>query len=187
MTIGGNPTHFFDTLLLPNLREISITQSYWTATSQLTSLLSRCSLAKLSLTIGNLSDDDMIRVLQACPSLVQLDLYYQRMSTFFLAQFAHHRAPENSTTQQLVPMLHTMNITYSGTEFDIPDIAHAIQSRIISNSEGLASDGITGLQTVKICYKVAFHSPNLPRLSRLRQLKRTGLEISFLLEGEDIL
>ena len=179
MTISGNPTHFFDTLLLPNLREISITQSYWTATSQLTSLLSRCSLAKLSLTIGNLSDDDMIRVLQACPSLVQLDLYYQRMSTFFLAQFAYRRAPENSTTQQLAPMLHTMNITYRGTEFDIPDIADAIQSRIISNSKGLASDEITGLQTVKICYKIAFHSPNLPTLSRLRQLKGTGWRLAF--------
>jgi hypothetical protein len=187
MTISGNPTHFFDSLLLPRLRKISITQNFWTATSQLISLLSRCSLAKLSLDIGNLSDDDMIRVLQACPSLVQLDLYYQRMSTPFLAQFAYRRAPENSTTQQLVPMLHTMNITYCGTEFNIPDFADAIQSRIISNGEVLASDEIARLQTVKICYKRAFHSPNLAPLSRLHQLKGTGLEISFLQEGKDIL
>ena len=182
MTISGNPTHFFDILLLPKLREISITLSFWTATSQLISLLSRCSLAKLSLNLGNLSDNDMIRVLQACPSLVQLDLYYQRMSTPFLAQFAYRRAPENSTTQQLVPMLHTMNITYYGTEFNIPDFADAIQSRIISNS-----DEIAGLQTVKIYYKGAFHSPNLAPLERFRQLKGTGLEISFLQEGKDIL
>jgi len=55
----------------------------------------------------------MIQILQACPSLVQLNLHRQRMSTSFLAQFAYHRAPENSTTQQLVPMLRTMNIGYS--------------------------------------------------------------------------
>jgi len=189
MTISGNPTHFFDTLSLPKLHEISITltQSCWTATSQLISLLSRCSLVKLSLNLGNLADDDMIRVLQACPSLVQLDLYYQRMSTYFLAQFAYRRAPEDLTTQQLVPMLHTLNITYSGTEFNIPDFSDAIQSRIIPNNEGLASDEIAGLQTVKICYERAFHSPTLGPLSRLRQLKGTGLEISFWQEGKDIL
>jgi hypothetical protein len=186
MTISGNPTHFFGILLLPKLREISITQSSsgWTATSQLISLLSRCSLAKLSLNLRDLSDNDMIRVLQACPSLVQLDLYYQRMSTPFLAQFAYRRAPENSTTQQLVPMLRTMNITYYEKEFNIPDFADAIQSRIISNSEVLASDEIAGLQTVKICNN---HYLNLPPLERLRQLKGAGLEISFLQDGKDIL
>jgi hypothetical protein len=187
MTIRGNPTHFFDTLVSPKLHEISITESYWTATSQLVSLLSRCSLAKLSLNLRSLSDNEMIQVLQACPSLVQLDLCYQHMSTSFLTQFAYRRTPENSTTQQLVPMLHTMNITYCGTEFNIPDFADAIQSRIISNIEGLASDRIAGLQTVTICYKRAYHSPSMPTLSRLHQLKETGLEISFLQDGKDIL
>jgi hypothetical protein len=79
-----------------------------------------------------------------------------------------------------------MNITYGGTEFNIPDFADAIQSRIISNIEGLASDKIAGLQTVKICYKRAF-SPSIPTLSRLHQLKETGLEISFWLNGKDML
>ena len=187
MTISGNPTYFFDTLLLPKLQEISIDscQTQWTATSQFISLLSRCSLAKLSL--GNpLSDNDIIRILQACPSLVQLDLCHQHISTSFLTQFTYRRVPENSTTQQLVPMLRTMNIDYRGTEFNIADFADAIQSRIISNSEGLASDEITGLQTVKIHYKRTFHTPDFT-LSRLRQLKGTGLEISFLQEGKDIL
>jgi len=190
MTISGNPTYFFDTLLLPKLQEISIDfcRTRWTATSQFTSLLSRCSLAKLSLDLSNpLSDNDMIQILQACPSLVQLNLHRQRMSTSFLAQFAYHRAPENSTTQQLVPMLRTMNIGYSGTEFNILDFADAIQSRIISNSEGLASDEIAGLQTVKIHYKRTFHTPDLTTLSRLRQLRGTGLEISFLQGSQDIL
>jgi hypothetical protein len=189
MTISGNPTYFFDTLLLPKLQEICIdfSRTRWTATSQFTSLLSRCSLAKLSLDLNPLSDDDMIQILQACPSLVQLNLHRQRMSTNFLAQFAYRRAPENSMTQQLVPMLRTMNIGYSGTEFNILDFADAIQSRIISNSDGLASDAIAGLQTVKICYKRAFHTPDLATLSRLRQLKGTGLEISFLRGGKDIL
>ncbi|KIM76329.1 hypothetical protein PILCRDRAFT_12923 [Piloderma croceum F 1598] len=83
MTVRGDPTYFFNELLLPQLHEISISSSenWWKATSQLISLLSQCSLAKLSLNLINLSDDDMIRVLQACPSLVQLDLYYQHMST----------------------------------------------------------------------------------------------------------
>ncbi|KIM80689.1 hypothetical protein PILCRDRAFT_822411, partial [Piloderma croceum F 1598] len=161
MTISGNPTYFFDTLLLPKLQEISIDfcRTRWTATSQFTSLLSRCSLAKLSLDLSNpLSDNDMIQILQACLSLVQLDLHRQRMSTSFLSQFAYRHAPENSTTQQLVPMLRTMNIDYRGTEFNVPDFADAIQSRIMSNSEGLASDEITGLQTVKIHYKRTFHT-----------------------------
>jgi hypothetical protein len=188
MTISGNPTYFFDTLLLPKLQEISIDsyQAQWTATSQFISLLSRCSLAKLSL--GKpLSDNDIIRILEACPSLVQLDLYHQHISTSFLTQFTYRRVPENSTTQQLVPMLRTMNIDYRGTEFNIADFADAIQSRIISNSEGLASDEINGLQTVTIHYKRTFHTPDLATLSRLRQLKGTGLEISFLWNGKDIL
>jgi hypothetical protein len=186
MTISGDPT-FFDTLLLPNLHEISIAHFGWTATSQLISLLSRCSLAKLSLDLGQpLSDGDMIGVLQACPSLLQLDLHRQHMSPFFLPQFAYRRAPENLTTQQLVPMLRTMNIDYSGTEFNILDFADAIRSRMVSNSEGLASDEITGLQTVKIHY-TAVHTPDSAALSWLRQLKRTRLEISFLWDGKDIL
>jgi hypothetical protein len=190
MTISGNPTYFFDTLLLPKLQEISIAfcRTRWTSTSQFTSLLSRCSLAKLSLDFSNsLPDNDMIQILQACPSLVQLDLHRQRMSTSFLAQFAYRRTPENFTTQQLVPMLRTMNIDYKGTEFNVPDFADAIRSRIISNSEGLASDEITGLQTVKIHCKSAFHTLDLATLSRLRQLKGIGLEISFLQGGKDIL
>ena len=188
MTISGNPTYFFHTLLLPKLQEISIDscQTQWTATSQLISLLSRCSLAKLSL--GNpLSDNDIIQILQACPSLVQLDLYHQHISTSFLTQFTYRRVPKNSTTQQLVPMLRTMNIDYRGTGFDIFDFADAIQSRIISNSEDLASDNIAGLQTVKIHYKSTSHSPDSAILSRLRQLRGTGLDISLLLESEDIL
>ncbi|KIM80697.1 hypothetical protein PILCRDRAFT_529457 [Piloderma croceum F 1598] len=85
-------------------------------------------------------------------------------------------------------MLHTMNITYCGTEFSIPDFADAIQSWIISKIEGLASDNeIARFQTVKICYQRAFHSPNLPTLSRLHQLKGTGLEISFFQDGIDML
>jgi hypothetical protein len=164
MTISGDPTFFFDALLLPNLHEISIAHFGWTATSQLISLLSRCSLAKLSLDLGQpLSDGDMIGVLQACPSLLQLDLHRQHMSPFFLAQFAYRRAPENSTTQQLVPMLRTMNIDYSGTEFNILDFADAIRSRMVSNSEGLASDEITGLPDSQN----TLHSCSHSRLSRV--------------------
>ena len=135
MTISGHPTHFFDTtLLLPKLQEISIDSwIQWTATSPLISLLSRCVLAKLSLNLGGaLSDNDMIQTLQACPSLVQLDLLWHTpkcMTTSFFAQFAYRRGPENATTQQLVPMLRTMNIDYSGTEFNIIDFADAIQSQ----------------------------------------------------------
>jgi len=193
MTISGHPTHFFDTtLLLPKLQEISIESwNRWTATSQLILLLSQCSLAKLSLNLGSApSDNDMIQILQACPLLMQLDVLWYTpkcMTTSFFAQFTYRRGPENSTTQQLVPMLHTMNIDSSGTEFNIIDFADAIQSRIISNSEDPVSDHITGLQTVKIHCRSAYYNPDLATLSQLHQLKETGLEISFLRGGKDIL
>jgi hypothetical protein len=109
------------------------------------------------------------------------------MTTSFFAQFAYRRGPEDLTTERLVPALRTINIDYSGTEFNILDFADAIQSRIISNSEGPASDDITGLQTVKIHYRSdgSIRNFDSPILSRLRQL--TGLEISFLEDGKDIL
>jgi hypothetical protein len=190
MIINGDPTYLFDSLLLPELHKISIDSwiTQWTATSQLTSLLSQCSLAKLSFNTS-LFDDDMIQILQTCPSLVQLDLWHhtsQCMTSSFFAQFAYCWDPEDSTTQQLVPMLRTMNIDYEGTEFNILDFADAIQSRIISNSEGPTSDDIAGLQTVEICSRSA-HSFDSPILSRLRQLRGTGLEICFRQGGRDIL
>ncbi|KIM76270.1 hypothetical protein PILCRDRAFT_12876 [Piloderma croceum F 1598] len=195
MIISDDPTYLFDTLLLPKLHEISIESwgTLWTSISQLTSLLSQCSFAKLSLQLTNpLFDDEMIQILQTCPSLVQLDLRWhasQCMTTSFFAQFAYHRDPENSTTQQLVPMLHTMNIDYSGMEFNIPDFANVIESRIISNSKGPASDDITGLQTVEICHRspMPLHCFNSLILSQLRQLRETGLEIRFSQGGRNIL
>jgi hypothetical protein len=191
MIITGDPTHLFDTLLLPELHEICI-NSRWTATSQLTSFLSRCSLAKLSLQLKNPpSDDEMIQILRTCPSLVQLDLRWctsQCMTKSFFAQFAYRGDPENSATQQLVPMLRTMNIDYTGTEFNIPDFANAIESRIMSNSEGPAPDDIAGLQTVEIHYpSTSTCSLDSPILSRLRQLRGTRLEIRFLQGDKDIL
>ncbi|KIM76287.1 hypothetical protein PILCRDRAFT_797765 [Piloderma croceum F 1598] len=192
--ISGDPTYFFNTLLLPKLQEIIIVcGTRWTATSQFTSLLSRCSLTKLSLILhdpqSSLSDGEMIQILRVCPSLVRLDLGLyapQCMTTSFFAQFAYS---ENSTTQQLVPMLRTMNIDYTGTEFNIHDFADAIESRTISNSEGSASDDIAGHQIVEIRYHgERSNCPvDSPILSRLRQLRGNGLEIYFLHYNQDML
>ena len=140
--IYGIPTYLFDTLSLPELYEISII--FWqtgTATLKFTSLLSRCLLTKLSLVHHDPQsspfNDEMIQILRACPSLVQLDLRLyapQCMTTSFFAQFAYCRDPENLTTQQLVPMLRTMNIDYTGTEFKIYDyrVADHIKQRGLS-------------------------------------------------------
>jgi hypothetical protein len=43
------------------------------------------------------------------------------------------REPEKLIAQQLVPMLHTLNVDYTLEDFNIHEFTDAIQSRIISN------------------------------------------------------
>ncbi|KIM84159.1 hypothetical protein PILCRDRAFT_818480 [Piloderma croceum F 1598] len=201
LAIIGDPSNLIDKLLLPNLSEISITAlgAPWTATHQLTSLLSQCSLAKLSLCSDEPpSDDVMIQILQTCPSLVELNLRgncSQCMTRSFLEQFASDRDREDSITKQLVPMLHTIKVDYSLGYFNIHDFADAIQSRIVLSGNCVASNAIARLQAVTIEHISSFFDSNVDSnatcatiIPRLRQLRReTGLEIIFLRDGEDTL
>ena len=182
MFITGEPYHLFDTLLLPKLQEISleIEDSRWIVTQQLISLLSRCSLETLCLKLAHPPPDyDMIRILQACSSLVRLDLRGRSpecMTTSFLARFAFRQDPENVMVKELVPVLQTLNVDYTPAYFDISRFIDTIQSRISSNDQGLASDDITTLQRVEI-RNIRGRTLNQAILSRLRQLTETGLDI----------
>jgi hypothetical protein len=200
LAIFSDPRNLIDKLLLPNLSEISINtrnilDAPWTTTPQLISLLSQCSLAKLSLNVNKPpSDDVMIQILQTCPSLVELDLRgncSRCMTRSFLKQFAFGRDREDSITEQLAPMLHTMKVDYSLGHFNIHDFADAIQSRIISSSNCIASDHIARLQAVEISFEhiSSFFDPKpvATIIPRVRQLREIGLEITFLLGGKDTL
>ena len=193
MIIFGDPTQLFDTLLLPKLQEITIRASniQSTVALQLTSFLSQCSLKTLSLNLRDpLSDYDMIQILKTCPSLVQLDLRGSSprcMTASFFAQFAFRWDTENSIVQKLVPMLQTLTVDYTPRHFDIINFADAIQSRLISNGQGRASDDVTKLLTVELRDIRLGVVLDLPALSRLRQLKENGLEIRVLQGDKNVL
>jgi F-box-like len=182
MIITGGSLHLFDTLLLPKLQEISIDllNDRWIATQQLISLLSQCSLEALYLKLSHLPPEyDMIQILQTCSSLVRLDLLGRSprcMTTSFLARFALRRDPENVMVKELVPMLQTFTVDYSPTLFNISHFLDTIQSRVSSNDQGLASDHITSLQRVEI-RDIRYGTLGKAILSRLRQLRETGLDI----------
>jgi hypothetical protein len=182
MFITGESYHLFDTLLLPKLQEISIEigDNRWIATQQLICLLSQCSLKTLCLKLVHPPPDyDMIQILQTCSSLVRLDLRGRSpecLTPSFLARFAFRQDLENVMVKEMVPVLQTLNVDYTPAHFNISHFIDTIQSRVSSNDQGLASDDITGLQRVEIC-NIRGRTFNQAILSRLRQLKETGLDI----------
>jgi hypothetical protein len=195
ITIRGSPAHIFNMLLLPKLHEICIDIEHysWTTAPQFTSLLSQCSLECLSFSadVYNVSDDDMIQILLACSSLVQLRLRNHGtrcMTKSFLAQFAHDQASESSK-MLLVPRLHTIIVDYTPQWFDIFDFADAIQSRMMLFDGEQAPDdtSFARLEAVEINYFGARESLNTKTLSRLRYLRDTGLKISLLQGPKDLL
>ena len=105
------------------------------------------------------------------------------MTSSFLTQFTYRQEPENATIQQLLPMPQTITVDYTSGYFAILEFADAIQSRI---GQGLPSDNMTRLQTVEIHSTVeSVLDPTV--MSRLRQLRETGLKISVLFRDRYIL
>ena len=194
LTVRGSLSHIFDMLLLPELQEIyiDIQCCRWTATPQLTSLLSQCSLKCLSFStdVHHASDNDMIQILQACSSLVQLrlrNLGAQCITKYFLAHFAYDQASESSK-MLLVPRLRTIIVDYAPQRFDMFDFAGAIQSRMMLSDEGQAPNdtSFARLETVEInCLRGEFFDTET--LSRLRHLRDTGLKVSLLQGSKDLL
>jgi hypothetical protein len=195
---SGNLVYLFDLLLLPKLHEISIDilGLGWGETPQLVSFLSLSSPKIFSFKSRrhHPCDDDMIQILQTCPSLVQLELRQcipQCMTKHFLAQFASHRGLGNSSVQ-LVPKLLTLIVDYAPSRFNIFDFADTIESRMMLGGEleGLASDDppVAGLKTVEIhLCDTAVEPFDTTILSRLRQLRDNGLRISVLEWGKRLL
>jgi len=189
ITIRVPPSDLFEKLVVPGLQEVSIIflGPTWTATPQLTSLFSRCSIRMFSFRSAGRdrhpSDDDMISLLQMSPNLVEFALRgccSQIMTKSFLTQFASHFVSEDSATAPwLVPMLHSMTVDYSPSDFDILEFANTIQSRM--------TFGI--FKRVEIHYGAVADTEffNSPVLSRLRQLRDIGLDISVLRHGKDLL
>jgi len=191
LSIHGNIAYTLDRLMLPKLRGISIdTQRMkWTATPQLTSILSQCSIESLSFDTGVhlISDDNMIQMLQMCPSLLKIDLFGSSsycMTKSFFSKLAYHGDSDIPTTM-LVPRLHTITVDYVPSYFDMLDFVDAIQSRVVLGGEGRLESEVTRLKTVEIRHFRGILEPIM--LSRLRQLKAMGLDIRVLLERKDIL
>jgi hypothetical protein len=185
----GDLVHLYDMLRPPKLHEISIDilGLEWGETPQLVSFLSLSSpkIFFFKARSHHPCDDDMIQILQACPSLVQLELRQcipQCMTKHFLAQFASHGGSGNSSVQ-LVPKLHTLIVDYHPSFFNIFDFADAIESRMMLGGElkGLASDNllVAELKTVEIHLRDMQGEPlDTTILSRLHQLRDNGLRIS---------
>jgi hypothetical protein len=190
--IGGDLGNFFDKLLFPNLHELSILlwNVPWTAIPQLT-LFSRGSLHKFSFYSNptNPRDGDMIKVLLAAPSLVELDLTGSSprlMTKYFLSQFARHHHLQNAGAPQLLPALHTIKVDYTPSFFDMLAFAEAVQSRMaVNGADRASSEAASGayLRTVQIrCFPAynATESLNSVALSRLQQLRDIGLDLSII-------
>jgi hypothetical protein len=190
--------YLFDLLLPPKLHEISIDilGLEWGETPQLVSFLSLSSPKIFSFQSRNHHpcDDDMIQILQICPSLVQLELrgcISQCMTKHFLAQFTPDRSSGNSSVQ-LVPKLLTLIVDYAPSHFNIFDFADTIESWMMFDGEleGLAFDDppVAGLKTVEIhLCEIAVEPFDTAILSRLRQLRDNGLRISVLEWGKNLL
>jgi hypothetical protein len=191
INIHGNAPRLLEKLLLPNLRELVVDLGghSLTSASQLISFLSRCSLEFLSFNaaLNQLSDLDMIRILETCSSLEQFDLRGRAtfcMSKTFIARLACYRDRENSDMPQLVPKLHTITVDYIPSCFDMLAFADAIESRMTLSGEDSASANalVSELKTVEIRYIPERGASELDPtvLSRLRRLKDNGLRISVL-------
>jgi F-box-like len=173
--LRGDPSCILDSLQVPELREVSICpRGYrWIATPRLTSLFSRCSLRVFSFDFNAIidcpSDNDMIQLLQASPTLVELHFRNrtsQCMTSSFLTQFASHQGSGDSSASLLVPSLHTMTVDWSPLHFNILEFAESIRSRMAFNV----------LQKVEICHAdTEFLRSAAP--SRLRELRDIGLDI----------
>jgi hypothetical protein len=194
ISLRGDVAYSLDTLMLPNLRSLSIhTQDViWTAVPQLTSILSQCSIESLSFNAGTHlpSEDDMIQVLRVCPSLLKLSLLGSTscyMTKSFLSKLAYRRDSDIATTD-LLPRLHTITVDYVPSYFDMLDFVDAIQSRMMLGGEGRpesADISVTTLKAVEIRHIRGILEPTI--LSRLRQLKAMGLDIRVLLGPKNLL
>jgi hypothetical protein len=185
--LRGDPSCILDKLQVPELHEVSIFPYRWAATPQLTALFLRCSLRVFSFDL-NVSDDcpsdnDMIQLLQASPTLVELHLRSrssQCMTSSFLTQFASHQGSGDSRALHLVPLLHTMTVDWSPSRFNILEFAEGIQSRM--------AFGV--LRRVEICHNPAEGATEFLRSrapSRLRQLRDIGLDIRVRHRDSDLI
>jgi hypothetical protein len=177
--IRGHPA-FLEKLLVPELHEVSIRLSRVPWTAALTSLFLRCSIRKFSVrTIASsiLRDDEMIQVLQASPTLVELELRDHSscvMTTSFLAQFAYNQSSGNLKVPPLVPTLQTLRVDYTPSHFDIAEFVDAIQFRMIFDS----------FKRVEICHTADIAEPfESVTMMRLRKLNEIGLDINVLYRG----
>jgi hypothetical protein len=133
----------------------------------------------------------MIKVLQAVPSLVQLELIGstpQCMTKLFLAQFTCRRQSEDADPPTVLPMLRSITVDYTPPFFDILAFADAIQSRMMANDTGLPTSDVPSgacLRTLQIRCFPPFEATTAESLgsiglSRLQQLQNLGLDLSII-------
>jgi hypothetical protein len=168
----------------------------WAGTPQLISLLSRTSLEILSFSSGcyTLCDDDLIQILQACSSLVQLNLLgntSEAMTQTFLARFALCRDSEDSNRALpvLIPRLRTIKVTHYPSFFDVLAFADAIQSRMLLAEAGPAHQetSVVKLETVEIRCRQRRFGYFDPETTRFCQLRDMGLKVNIPYRHEDML
>jgi EAL domain-containing protein (putative c-di-GMP-specific phosphodiesterase class I) len=189
LNLCGSATRLLDKVILPELREVVIDtkRDTWRYTSQFISLLSRCSLEVLSFSaaIYQPSHNDMIKILETCTSLVQLELLdriSRCMTETFISRLTYYRGQENSNMPQLLPRLDTIMVDYAPSYFDMLAFADAIESRMSDNTL------VAGFKRVEIRIpERAVESLDPTILSRLRRLRDNGLKITVLQGCKDLL
>lgn len=195
ISIWVNLGNFFDRLSLPMLRELSIDlqdDDPWMGIPELICLISRSSLetflfhCRPNLSHRYLQHSDMIKVLLAAPSLVELDLSGggpEFMTKSFLAQFTCHCKLEQMNVPQLLPRLRTIKVDYTPSFFDILAFADAVQSRMMVNSTGGASQETVStacIRRVQIRWFPVTEPLDSKVLSRWQQLQDLGLDLSII-------
>lgn len=187
MLPGSNPGQLFKALQLPGLQYLSIftEEIPWTetVTAHLISLLSHCSLKKLSMNANSAtgfrtdgpSPEDMIRILQACPDLTELhlaDICACCLSDTFLARFTCQTASE---TPELVPALQNIHIHYYSSVANV----YFFKLDIMAFANAVRSSG-AGLKRVILDYSRCEDKPptlSSTAMSHLRLLKDEGWDI----------
>jgi hypothetical protein len=115
------------------------------------------------------------------PDLVDLDLggcSSQSMTNSFLTQFTQRQSTADSTTLNLIPMLHTMTVDYEPSYFDFFAFADAVQLRMTS--------GV--LKHIQIRCHTSGRTDPLGSAIRLRlhQLREMGLGVRVSHRGKEL-
>jgi hypothetical protein len=181
---SSNYGNIQDYLILPALSKLQYTTkwSFDPTQSTLVAFLSRsaCSLKRLVLDVFPIAtaDDYVVQILRLTPSLSELQLI--RQATDQLLSRLTHRP---SDSDQLVPSLHTIELTFANGKKPLPaGLADMIESRWNVGDAGgdSAQDKVTNIKCVRVFLERSrYETYNWEPCMRLQRLRDEGLDICF--------